>query len=173
MKQTDQASGDRGNAGRPVVHTGFVVSVNVSDGGLPKRPVERALVSADGMAGDRQRDLSHHGGAQRALCLYSAELIEALRTEGHPIEPGDTGENLTVRGVPWDAMTVGTRVGIGDLEIEITGFADPCHNLRPYFADETFTRISHKVRPGWSRVYAQVVHPGVVACGDTLSVFGA
>lgn len=144
---------------------GAVVSINVSDGGVPKRPVERARVTAEGVAGDRQRDLEHHGGAARALCLYSADLIDALRAEGHPIVPGAAGENLTVRGIPWDAMTVGARFRAGDVEAEVTGFAHPCHNLRPYFVNGEFVRISQKTRPGWSRVYARVVVPGEVAVG--------
>lgn len=155
---------------RDPTRTGVVVSVNVSDGGVPKLPVERALVSADGVAGDRQRNLEHHGGAARALCVYSADLIDALRAEGHAIAVGAAGENLTVRGVPWAAMTVGTRFRAGEVEAEVTGYAHPCHHLRPYFANEAITRISQKVHPGWSRVYARVLRGGVVAAGSAFTL---
>jgi MOSC domain-containing protein YiiM len=170
MRPGEETGGDRRETGIAPVRHATVAAINVSDDGLPKHPVERAMVAVGGVSGDRQRDLVHHGGRERAVCLYSSELIAALRGEGHPIEPGSAGENLTVRGVPWEVMTVGTRVYISGVELEVTGFADPCHTLRPFFTDETFTRISQKVHPGWSRVYARVVKPGTVAVGDGVSV---
>ncbi|MGA9836697.1 MAG: MOSC domain-containing protein [Gemmatimonadaceae bacterium] len=173
MSESGETTSNRRDTRRPVVHTGVVVSVNVPAGGVPKRPVDRVRVSVHGMGGDQQRNLAHHGGKRRALCLYSADLIDALRAEGHSIGTGDAGENLTVRGVPLDAMAGGARLRIGDVVAEVTGFADACHNLRPYFTDQAFARISQKVHPGWSRVHARVVRAGVVARGDTFSVVDA
>ncbi|HSE92450.1 MAG TPA: MOSC domain-containing protein, partial [Methylomirabilota bacterium] len=77
---------------------GRIVQVSVSPGGVPKRPVEAALVTALGVEGDAHRDTEHHGGPERAVCLYALEAIEALQHEGHPIVPGALGENLTVAG---------------------------------------------------------------------------
>lgn len=57
-------------------------SLNISNGGVPKHAIERCEVSAGGLAGDRQRDGRHHGGPERAVSLYSLELIAALRAEG-------------------------------------------------------------------------------------------
>ena len=145
--------------------TGTIEAINVSDGGVPKRAVPRAGVSANGVEGDRQRDLRHHGGPERALCLYSADLIDALRREGHPITAGAAGENLTIRGISWEAMVPGARVRVGAVDAEITAYSHPCTNLRPCFADEDFSRISQKVHPGWSRVYARVLSQGVVELG--------
>jgi len=165
-------SGANVNSGaeRGGVHTGVVVSINVSDGGVPKLSVERALVSADGVAGDRQENLKHHGGPARALCLYSAELIDALRAEGHGIVAGAAGENLTVRGVPWDAMVVGARFRVGEVEGEVTGYTHPCYKVRACFADGVESRISQDVRPGWSRVYARVLRGGVIAAGNSFEL---
>jgi MOSC domain-containing protein YiiM len=151
-------------------HTGTVEAINVSDGGVPKHAVARAMVSARGVAGDRQRDLRHHGGPDRALCLYSAELIDALRAEGHGILAGDAGENLTLRGIPWEAMVPGVRLRIGEVEAEVTAYAHPCGNLRPFFVGEEFTRISHKIHPGWSRVYARVLAAGEVERGAVVAL---
>ena len=55
-----------------------VHQINVSDGGVPKRPVWEAKISERGWSGDRQRNLKFHGGPDRAVCLYSLELIERL-----------------------------------------------------------------------------------------------
>ena len=50
---------------------------------------------------DRQRNPRIHGGLERAICLFSLEVIEALQAEGHPIVPGSTGENVTLAGLNW------------------------------------------------------------------------
>ena len=52
-----------------------------SDGGVPKRPLPWAQVRAEGIEGDRQEDCRYHGGPDRAVCLYSLDLIEALQGE--------------------------------------------------------------------------------------------
>jgi MOSC domain-containing protein YiiM len=143
-----------------------VVSINRSNGGVPKLAMPEAFVSVNGVEGDRQSDLRHHGGPDRALCLYSMELIDALRTEGHSIGPGTTGDNVTITGLDWSTMIPGTRLSLGPVEIEITRFATPCQTIIASFADERSTRISEKVHPGWSRVYARVITEGVLSVGD-------
>lgn len=152
---------------------GVIESINVSLGGVPKLPVSSARVGPLGVEGDKQRDLRHHGGADRAVCLYSMDRIEALRLEGHVISPGATGENLTIRGLEWDAIVPGVRLRTGGVTMEITGYASPCHNIRPSFADENSNRISQKLHPGWSRVYARVVGEGELRVGDAIVLLTA
>ncbi|MBW3625504.1 MAG: MOSC domain-containing protein, partial [Armatimonadetes bacterium] len=65
--------------------TARIAGLQISPGGVPKRPIESGRVTALGIAGDQQRDRRFHGGPTRALCLYSLERIEQLRDEGHPI----------------------------------------------------------------------------------------
>ena len=149
---------------------GVVDAIHISDGGVPKHPVPRAFVSVSGVAGDRQHDLKHHGGPERALCLYAVELIEALQREGHGIAPGCAGENLMLRGVSWSGMVPGACVRIGAVEAEITDYTSPCANLIPYFMQGDFSRISQKLHPGWSRVYARVTRAGEIAVGDAVVV---
>lgn len=147
---------------------GVIVSINISRGGVPKLPVPAARVSPSGLEGDGQTDLRHHGGPGRALCLYSMERIEALQREGHPIAPGTTGENLTIRGLDWDTITPGVLLRAGDLTMEITAYASPCTSIRPSFVDQNSNRISQKLHPGWSRVYARVVGSGEFRLGDAV-----
>jgi MOSC domain-containing protein YiiM len=52
---------------RQMTH-GLLIAINTSDGGVPKRPRAEAFVGANGIDGDRQRDLRHHGGPHRAVC---------------------------------------------------------------------------------------------------------
>ncbi len=153
--------------------TGEIVSINRSNGGVPKREVEEALVTLHGIAGDRQRDLRHHGGPDRALSLYSLDLLDQLRLEGHDVGPGVLGENVTIRGLDWRAMLPGVRLMLGRVEIELTGFAAPCKTIRHAFLDEEFKRISDKLHPGWSRVYARVVAGGVLRRGDEVTLVSA
>ncbi|HYL89685.1 MAG TPA: MOSC domain-containing protein [Burkholderiales bacterium] len=141
-------------------------SINVSTGGVPKFARRSAAVRASGVEGDRQRDLRYHGGPTRAVCLYSLELIESLRAEGHPIDVGSIGENFTLGGVPWDRMVPGATLEVGAVQLELTDYAAPCNNLLPYFAGGKFVRVAQKVHPGWSRLYARVLHDGTVAVGD-------
>lgn len=143
---------------------GRVLRINVNPaGGVPKFAVGAALVTTTGVAGDRQRDLRHHGGPERAVCLFSAERIAALASEGHPIAPGTTGENLTIAGLEWASLRAGDRLAIGDeVVLELSDHATPCKQIAGSFAGGEFTRISAKKHPGWSRFYARVLREGLV-----------
>jgi MOSC domain-containing protein YiiM len=150
-----------------------VVQLSRSRGGVPKLAVEEALVTATGLDGDKQRDRRFHGGPTRALCLYSADLIEQLAVEGHPITRGSTGENVTIRGLDWRGLRPGTRLSIGAVEVEVTGYAAPCKTIRGSFLGEDSTRISQKLHPGWSRVYCRVLREGTIRVDDVVALLPA
>ena len=164
----DENSGGMIGVG-PSTH-GIIRSINVSDGGVPKLPRARAVIRRNGVDGDRQRNQAIHGGPDRAVCLYSLDLIEALQSEGHPIAPGAIGENLTISGLPWTAMTPGVRVDVGEVSLELTSYADPCRNIVHAFLQGQILRVSARRHPGWSRVYARVLEEGTVAVGDTVTI---
>ncbi len=145
---------------------GILHSINVSDGGVPKSPRPWAHVRATGVDGDRQDDHRFHGGPDRAVSLYSLDLIEALQGEGHPISPGSIGENLTLGGIDWGNVRADARVEIGDVVLEITKAASPCTKIAGSFRDGEFGRVSQKVHAGWSRFYARVLREGIVTVGD-------
>ncbi len=149
---------------------GKVFSINCSPGGVPKLPVPEALVTRSGVFGDDHNDRKHHGGPDRAVCLYSVERITALQHEGHPIGTGTAGENLTITGLDWDLVVPGSVIEVGDALLEVTDYTTPCRTIRDSFIDEKFMRISQKHHPGWSRVYARVVRDGVVRTGDQVSL---
>jgi MOSC domain-containing protein YiiM len=151
--------------------TGFVAFINCSNGGVPKKAISVAQVSLSGIEGDAQRNLKYHGGPDRAVSLYSLDRIDALRSEGHPIEPGTAGENVTVTGLDWNLFVPGVRVRIGSqVLLEIASFTKPCKTIRESFADGPFVRISQKLHPGWSRVYARVLAEGQIKSGDVVEV---
>lgn len=151
--------------------SGRVDRINVSDGGVPKHAVARARVTASGVEGDRQNDLKHHGGPERAVSLFSMEVIERLRTEGHPIAPGTAGENLTLSGVEWAALRPGARLRFdGGVVLEVASYAGPCATIRESFRDLEFRRIKQELHPGESRVYARVLAEGVIESGEGVRV---
>jgi len=150
---------------------GLVHQVNVSRGGVPKLPVAAAEVGEGGLSGDRQRNRRVHGGPMRAVCLYSFEVIERLRAEGHPIVPGATGENLTVSGLDWSLVHPGVRLRVGDtVLLEVTRFTAPCENIAPAFLQGEFPRIAVQHAPFESRVYARVLATGSVRSGDPVEI---
>jgi MOSC domain-containing protein YiiM len=153
---------------------GLVAAIHVSDGGVPKRPVGAATIGPRGLSGDRQATPKLHGRPWQAVCLWSAEVIDGLRAEGHPIFPGAAGENLTVRGIDWSSVVPGTHLAVGDsVVLEVTAYAVPCKKNAAWFLGGDFTRMGQDRHPGSSRVYAGVVSTGEVRPGDEVTVAGA
>lgn len=151
----------------PVAERPRIAQINISSGGVPKRPVPAARVTALGLEGDVQRNRRLHGGPDRALCLFSLECIRVLRAEGHPITPGSVGENLTLAGVDWGAVVPGSCLALGaDVVVQITGYTTPCRQITGSFRDGEVRRVSQPHHPGSSRVYARVLRAGRLATGD-------
>lgn len=150
---------------------GRIFQLNVSGGGVPKLAVREAVLTPEGLAGDRQRDLRYHGGPERAVCLFALERVMELQAEGHPIFPGSTGENLTVVGLDWSGLAPGARLGLGgEAVVEVTSYTAPCKKIAASFARGDFKRISHKVHPGHSRLYARVLRPGRLFVGQPVTL---
>ena len=151
--------------------SGYIHQLNISRGGVPKRAVAEAWLTPEGLAGDVQADRRHHGGPERALCLFSLELIESLRAEGHPAFPGSTGENVTVARLDWSLLAPGSRLVLGDeVLVEITSHAAPCKTISGSFIKDDSKRISQKRHPGQSRLYARVITAGRLVTGQLVRV---
>lgn len=148
---------------------GRLLRVNVSNGGVPKLPVDAARITTYGVEGDRQASETVHGGPHRAVAILGMEAIRRVAAEGHPIGPGTTGENLTTEGFDVSLLRPGTRLAIGeDVVLEISQPTNPCRTIRHSFSDLRFGRLSMKVHPADSRMYARVVREGVVRPGDPI-----
>ena len=149
----------------PSSGSGTVAQLNVSGGGVPKRPVDRVTVSWKGLEGDRQRYRVHHGRPWQALCLWSGEVIDAFAADGHPIAPGAAGENVTIRGLDWSTVRTGARFRIGTVLAEASLWALPCKTNAGWFLGGDFG-VMHHDRGPVSRMYATVIEPGEIAAGD-------
>ena len=157
----------------PSAQTGTLLQINASNGGVPKKAIDAAYIGWKGVEGDRQATRKHHGRPFQALSLWSAEVMEILRTEGHQVFPGSAGENITVSGINWGDVRPGTRVRIGEVLCDISSYAVPCKQLADLFVDRDFNRIHHDrdLENGTAscRVYATVVERGEIATGDTIT----
>jgi MOSC domain-containing protein YiiM len=159
---------------------GLLKQVSRSNGGLPKRAVPQPVfMDSTGVAGDRHRDLKHHGGPDKAVLMIAAELIDALAGRGFPVYYGSLGENLTVSGLDPHLWRAGQRYRIGeDAVIELTKLRTPCANLHVYGppikaelydaqcdADDVTSR--HWAHGGF---YARVVRPGLLNPGAPVTL---
>lgn len=141
---------------------GRLVQLNVSKGGMPKLPIESAHVTAEGVAGDWQKNRKYHGGPKRAVCIFSVELYDRLREHGIDLKPGWVGENFTISGLDLQALGKGDRLKVGECIIEITDVRVPCANLKKWDADLPELIV------GFSGWVAKVVTDGVVRPGDVV-----
>lgn len=149
---------------------GRIDSLQASRGGAPKSSIPRAEIGPGGVLGDMQGNRRNHGRPWQAICLYSSDLIEALRAEGHPITAGGTGENLTIGGIDWSRMRGGLTITIGEVVLRTSSPAAPCHKIGDCFTERHWNRIDHVERVGWARWYASVLRGGTVSPGDAVTV---
>lgn len=152
---------------------GRIVSVNVSPGGVPKRPVASAWVGRLGLNTDGHAEPPPtHGGPEQAVCLYAVEAIERVAADGHQAFPGAYGENLTLEGIDWGSLRAGDVLAIGEggLRLELASYAGPCQTIAHWFVQRRIARISPLVHPEDARWYARVMVEGRAAAGDSVQV---
>jgi MOSC domain-containing protein YiiM len=156
--------------------TGQVVQVNISAGGLPKRPVTESFITPLGPEGDLHAHPRIHGGPMKAVLVACAESIDALIADGYPLFYGALGENLTVRGIDRRQLRSGQRWRAGDAVIELTTLRVPCDALsmfdlpgRPLSEAiwDELAKAGDPSSPVWaaSGFYASVVQTGSVRPG--------
>ena len=152
-----------------IEHVGTIAHLHASKG-LPKKPMDSAVIAWKGVEGDVQSARAHHGRPWQALCIWSTDAIETLRSEGHPIAPGYAGENITVTGIPAEAFRPGAHFRIGTVRGFLTAYAIPCKQNNDWFLNKDFKRMSHE-RGDQCRLYAMVTTCGDIAVGDTFELF--
>ena len=100
--------------------------------GIFKSPVEgRVRVRTLNLEGDRQADLSVHGGPDKAVYAYPEEHYGYWRQElpGVDLPPGSFGENLTTEGLKETEIRIGDRFRIGSTVLRVTQPRMPCAKL--------------------------------------------
>ena len=140
------------------------MAVCLGPGGIPKQPVPSARVEALGLVGDKHVH-PLHGGANRAVCLFSTADQASLQRDGSPIQgPGSFGENLLIDGMDFDQLDPGDRLAIGDqVVLEIHDCREPCITLQP--VDDRFPALME----GRSGFLCKVIQGGSLAPEDPVS----
>ena len=150
---------------------GAIHSINVSgSGGVPKVSVKATMVNFEGLEGDYNRFRTERkaGDPGRAVCIFSLERIRELQREGHPIDIGTAGENLTIEGLDWSSLRAGMTLRVGDASITLSEPCAPCSKIGWSFKGENFSRVDHEKQEGWSRWSASVAEEGAVSVSDSV-----
>ncbi|MHC5113159.1 MAG: MOSC domain-containing protein [Planctomycetota bacterium] len=141
-----------------------IISINISDGGIPKLAVPSAEITPAGLAGDGH-DHEKHNTPLQAVCIIDVEDLDDLRGEGYAVGPGATGENLTTRGLDVDTLEIGDRLHLsGGVELELTKRRKPCYVL------DAIDPTLKEVIVGRCGFYARVITPGRVEPGERIAV---
>lgn len=141
--------------------------------GLPKQAVPRLRITPAGAEGDynHYRSTKVHGDPDLAILVLTREVIDTLRAEGWPVEPGDLGENLTLDGVQETVLKPGCRLRIGEVLLEVSQPCDPCTEVYvlPYVGKAKGPAFVRTLtgRRGW---FTRVLESGEIVPGATVEV---
>ncbi|MBE7468752.1 MAG: MOSC domain-containing protein [Anaerolineae bacterium] len=139
--------------------------------GIFKEPVSGPVILRRlNLEGDRQADLSVHGGADKAVYVYPAEHYDYWQTElpGTPLPWGAFGENFTVAGLLEDEVNIGDRFRVGGAEVMVTQPRLPCYKMGVKFGRaDMVKRFLASRRTGF---YVAVLKEGQVEAGDAIEL---
>ena len=139
--------------------------------GIYKQPVEgRVALRRLNLDGDRQADLSVHGGKDKAVYYYPVEHYEYWKKElpGRELPMGMFGENFTTDGLLEESVHLGDRFSVGSAEVVATQPRLPCYKLGVRFqSDDMVRRFLASGRTGF---YLAVTREGEVGAGDEIKV---
>lgn len=139
--------------------------------GIFKEPIEGAVMLRTlNLDGDRQADLSVHGGVSKAAYAYPAEHYEFWQKElpAMKLPYGMFGENFTTTGLLEEMVNIGDRFRIGDAEVMVTEPRMPCYKLSVKFnRTDIGKRFLASRRTG---LYFAVLQAGAVAAGDPIEL---
>ena len=141
--------------------------------GISKEPVEGPVMMRTlNLDGDRQADLTVHGGTHKAVYVYPSEHYGYWGAELPDVELpwGAFGENFTTGGLLEDRVHIGDRFRIGEAEVVVTQPRKPCYKLGIKFGDPRIVeRFLESRRSGF---YLAVLREGMVEAGDSFELLG-
>jgi MOSC domain-containing protein YiiM len=139
--------------------------------GIFKQPVQgRVRLRKLNLDGDRQADLTVHGGEHKAVYCYPVAHYEYWRRElpGRELPMGVFGENFTTDGLLEDSVHLGDQFSIGSAEVMVTQPRLPCYKLGVRFeSDDMVKRFLDSGRTGF---YLAVTREGEVGAGDEVTI---
>lgn len=147
------------------VHGGQVIT------GIFKQPVEgRVALRRLNLDGDRQADLTVHGGPYKAVYVYPHEHYEYWRSAlpQRELPVGVFGENFTTEGILETDAHIGDVFAVGTAEVTVTQPRQPCYKLNLRFDDDFM--VKRFLASGRSGFYLSVTKPGEVGAGDEITL---
>lgn len=137
--------------------------------GIFKEPVEgRIAVRRLNLEGDRQADLSVHGGPEKAIYAYPSEYYAFWREQFPEMDLpwGMFGENLTIAGLLDETVHIGDRFQVGSAQVMVTQPRLPCYKLGLKFGREDM--LKRFLRSKLTGFYFSVLKEGDVAAHDPI-----
>ena len=150
---------------REVTWRGRVVETSIF-----KDPVSGPVrVGRLNLEGDKQSDLTVHGGAEKAVYVYPSEHYAFWRDElpGVELPWGSFGENLTTEGLDEESVRIGDRLLIGTASFVVTQPRMPCYKLALRF--DRLDIVKRFLQSGRTGFYLSVSQEGVLAAGDSVT----
>ena len=137
--------------------------------GIHKLPVKGPVrIMTLGLEGDFIASKKHHGGADQAVYIYGTADYEWWSHElGRELGPGVFGENLTISELESARFSIGDRLTVGAVTLEVTAPRIPCDTFAIRMGDAQFVkRFREAERPG---LYCRVIREGSVQAGDQVT----
>jgi MOSC domain-containing protein YiiM len=135
-----------------------------------KNPVSVVVrVGRLNLDGDKQSDLTVHGGAEKAVYVYPSEHYQFWRDElpGVELPWGSFGENLTTEGLDEESVHIGDRLLIGTASFVVTQPRMPCYKLALRF--DRLDIVKRFLQSGRTGFYLSVSQEGELAAGDSVT----
>ncbi|MFN6536452.1 MAG: MOSC domain-containing protein [Nostoc sp. EkiNYC01] len=136
-----------------------------------KQPVNgRVMLRSLNLDGDRQADLTVHGGAEKAVYAYPMEHYAYWRQElpDEDLPWGAFGENLTIQGLSETQVNIGDRFSIGTAVVMVTQPRFPCFKLNLKFGRDDM--VKRFLNSRLSGIYFSVVLEGEIGVGDEIEL---
>jgi MOSC domain-containing protein YiiM len=118
--------------------------------------------------GDKQSDLTVHGGQYKAVYCYPVQHYEYWKGKlpGQPLPIGVFGENFTVDGFDEDSVYIGDRFSVGSAEVVVSQPRLPCYKLGIRFGSDQM--VKRFLASGLTGFYLAVLREGEVGAGDEI-----
>lgn len=138
-----------------------ILSINISkEKGVVKVPVESAELKVDhGIVGD-----AHAGNWHRQISLLGQESIDKMKQGKFDLKSGDFAENITTSDIELFTLPIGTRLKMGECEVEVTQIGKKCHSG---CAIKQTTGDCIMPREG---IFVKVIVPGTINIGDSITI---
>ncbi|HEX6420630.1 MAG TPA: MOSC domain-containing protein [Acidimicrobiales bacterium] len=140
------------------------------ESGIAKAPVAapRLALTRTNLAGDRQADLTVHGGPDKAVYVYPSEHYPGWRRAGFALAPGGVGENMVLRGATEHDVRIGDVWRWGDAVVQVSQPRAPCFKLALHVGRRgAGRRMIETGHCGW---YLRVLEPGAVPTRGPLAL---